>query len=35
MGSAARAHVEKYYNVRIQVDRLEGLYERLVERWGR
>jgi hypothetical protein len=34
MGSAARTHVEKHYNVRTQVARLEGLYERLVERVG-
>jgi len=32
MGFAARAHVEKHYNVRTQVDRLEGLYERLASR---
>lgn len=30
MGTAARAHIEKDYNVRTQVTRLEGLYERLV-----
>ena len=29
MGTAARAHIEKHYNVRTQVARLEGLYERL------
>jgi len=32
MGSAARAHVEKHYNVRTQGARLEGLYERLASR---
>jgi colanic acid/amylovoran biosynthesis glycosyltransferase len=29
MGAAARAHIEKHYNVRTQVARLEDLYERL------
>ncbi len=32
MGSAARAHVEKHYNVRTQGARLEGVYERLASR---
>jgi hypothetical protein len=35
MGSAARAHVEKHYNVGTQVARLEGLYDCLVERLDR
>ena len=30
MSTAARAHIDKHYNVRTQVGRLEGLYERLV-----
>jgi colanic acid/amylovoran biosynthesis glycosyltransferase len=29
MGTAARAHIEKEYNVRTQIVRLEGLYDRL------
>jgi len=29
MSIAARTHIEKHYNVRTQIDRLEGLYERL------
>jgi uncharacterized membrane protein len=29
MGRAARAHIEKEYNVRTQIARLEALYERL------
>jgi colanic acid/amylovoran biosynthesis glycosyltransferase len=34
MGAAARAHIEKHYNVRTQVAHLEGLYERLVGALG-
>jgi glycosyltransferase involved in cell wall biosynthesis len=29
MGAAARAHIEKHYNVRTQIARLGDLYERL------
>ena len=34
MSTAARAHIEKHYNVRTQLGRLEGLYKRLVGMLG-
>jgi len=29
-GRAGRAHVEKEYNIDVQVDRLEGIYDELL-----
>jgi glycosyltransferase involved in cell wall biosynthesis len=32
MGSAGRAHIERNYNIRTQVERLEGLYSAVAGR---